>query len=127
MLLDCGTVDLSDWTGPSCAGEGFAKRAPSPNAPLNTPSARHVSTHPLVTTPTRQPRCAPHHPYKRLHVIPTRPAPATRPPPPHPPKLCLAYREDGGTAVVVLTQREKLEMEEMFRWGWGCRMRGFQQ
>lgn len=32
------------------------------------------------------------------------------------PQICLAYRHDGGTSVVVLTQREKLEMEDIFRW-----------
>jgi hypothetical protein len=32
-------------------------------------------------------------------------------------QICLAYRSDGGTAVVVLSQREKLEMEELFRRG----------
>jgi hypothetical protein len=30
-------------------------------------------------------------------------------------QICLAYRHDGGTAVVVMTQREKLEMEDLFR------------
>lgn len=34
---------------------------------------------------------------------------------PRPPQICDAYRSEGGTTVVVLTQREKLEMEEAFR------------
>lgn len=32
-------------------------------------------------------------------------------------QLCCATRAEGGATVVVLTQREKLEMEELFRWG----------
>jgi len=30
-------------------------------------------------------------------------------------QLCCASRSEGGTNIVVLTQREKLEMEELFR------------
>jgi len=32
-------------------------------------------------------------------------------------QLCSSARSEGGTTIVVLTQREKLAMEEMFRWG----------
>ena len=34
---------------------------------------------------------------------------------PQPVQLCLAYRSEGGRTVVVLSKREKLEMEDMFR------------
>lgn len=30
-------------------------------------------------------------------------------------QLCYAARPEGGTTIVVLTQKEKLEMEELFR------------
>ena len=32
-------------------------------------------------------------------------------------QLCSSAAAEGGTTIVVLTQREKLEMEELFRWG----------
>lgn len=32
-------------------------------------------------------------------------------------QLCCAARSEGGTTIVVLTQKEKLEMEELFRSG----------
>lgn len=34
-------------------------------------------------------------------------------------QLCSSARAEGGTTIVVLTQREKLEMEDLFRCGSG--------
>jgi hypothetical protein len=34
-------------------------------------------------------------------------------------QLCSSARAEGGTTIVVLTQREKLEMEDLFRYGYG--------
>lgn len=31
-------------------------------------------------------------------------------------QLCYSARSEGGTTIVVLTQKEKLEMEDLFRW-----------
>lgn len=31
-------------------------------------------------------------------------------------QLCCSARAEGGCTIVVLTQKEKLEMEELFRW-----------
>ena len=42
-------------------------------------------------------------------------------------QIIAAYAPVGGTVIVVLTQRDKLEMEELFRWvGWGGGGRGAQ-
>jgi hypothetical protein len=35
-------------------------------------------------------------------------------------QLISSAAADGGATIVVLTQREKLEMEELFRWGVNC-------
>jgi hypothetical protein len=43
-------------------------------------------------------------------------------------QLICAAAADGGATIVVLTQREKLDMEELFRWVWaGCLSRLTQQ
>jgi hypothetical protein len=88
---------------------------PPPGGPADLPGVP-----PHAHAPACAHRSTPHPP------PPPNPTPKPHPQtlPPNPPKvvqqICLAYRRDGGTAVVVLTQREKLEMEDLFRWGgWG--------